>query len=165
MVAFLYRMPAGIPGAVTRPNVAVTVLAGQFSIANLFASYGTPAVIEAATGRLRPVIAGDLAASVVGFLVRPYPYTGSTVLGVSVPPQTGGTGDRMAHGFMSVKVTNGTPVSGGAVYTRTILNGAIPTGVIGDIEAVADGANTFVIPGATFTGGMDANGNSEIAYN
>lgn len=165
MVAFLFRMPAGIPGSITRPNTALTVLAGQLSIANLFQSYGTPVVFEAATGRLRPVIAADVAASVVGFLVRPYPYTGSTVLGVSVPPQAGGTADRMTHGFMSVKVTNGTPTPGGAVYTRTILNGSIPAGFIGDIEAIADGVNTFIIPGATFTGGMDANGNSEIAYN
>ena len=251
MVAFLYRMPAGIPGSVTRPNVAVTTLAGQLSIANLFASYGLPVAIESATGRLRPIIAGDVAAAVAGFLVRPYPYTGSTVLGVSVPPQAGGTADRMTHGFMSVKVTNGTPVAGSTVYARTALNAAIPTGLIGDVEASFDGsatgvakagnvgngtigavsalptaqlgayvatltaattfnvtdpsgrvlmagatgvaytaegvsftitagatafaagdaftvtvaANVFAIPGATFTGGMDANGNSEVAYN
>lgn len=164
MAAFLTRMPAGIPGSVSRPNVAKTILAGQLSITNLFPSYGVPVAIEATTGRIRPVIAGDVAAAVVGFLVRPFPYTGSNVLGVSVPPQTGGICDRITHGFMSVKVTNGTPVAGGAVYTRTILNSAIPAGVIGDIEAIADGVNTFVVTGATFTGGMDANGNSEVAY-
>lgn len=163
MAAYLYRMPAGIPGNISRPNVAITVLPIQLSIANAFASYGIPLAIEAGTSRARPIMAGDTAASVFGILVRPFPYTGSNVLGVSVPPSTGAVGDAMTKGFMSVKVNGATaPLKGGAVYVRTIVGtGAI----IGGIEAAADGVNTFVMPNAYFTGGVDSSGNSEISFN
>jgi hypothetical protein len=113
---------------------------------------------------MRGIAAGDVAASVFGFLVRSFPTSSATnALGAAAPATTG-TVDVMRLGYMTVKVTNGTPTKNSAVYTRTILNGAIPAGVIGDIEAIADGVNTFVVPNAFFTGGMDANGNSEVAY-
>lgn len=163
MTAYLYRMPAGIPGNISRPNVATTVLPIQLSIAAAFASYGIPLAVESGTQRARPITAGDTAASVFGMLVRPFPYTGGTVLGVSAPPSTGGTFDSMTKGFMSVKVNGATvPVKGGLVYVRT----AAGTGtIIGGIEAAADGGNTFVMTNAYFTGGVDSTGNSEISYN
>ena len=38
------------------------------------------------------------------------------------------------------------PTAGGSVYIRVALNGAIPNGVVGGLEAVADGANTVLYP-------------------
>jgi hypothetical protein len=69
----------------------------------------------------------------------------------------------LERGSVTVKINNGTPVSQGAVYVRTVLNGAIPAGVVGGFEAVADGTNTVALVGVVFrTGVMDANGVAEI---
>jgi hypothetical protein len=54
--------------------------------------------------------------------------------------------DGLVQGTVNVSCNNGTPTAGGAVYIRVALNGAIPNGVIGGLEAVADGANTVLYP-------------------
>jgi hypothetical protein len=165
MSAFLYRMPSGIPGALSRPGAPVTVEPNVILSTNPPTAYGNPVAVDAASGHVRPIGAGDTAASVYGFLVRPFPIeSGTTALGTATPP-TSGACDVAKLGYMTVKVTNGTPAKNSAVYIRTVLNGAIPAGLVGDVEAVADGTNTFVLPGAYFTGAADANGNSEIAFN
>jgi hypothetical protein len=46
--------------------------------------------------------------------------------------------DAMVQGTMNVSCNNGTPTAGGPVYMRTALNGAIPNGVVGGLEAVID---------------------------
>lgn len=52
----------------------------------------------------------------------------------------GSEADALTRGTMNVALNNGTPAGAGApVFIRTVLNGAIPLGVIGGIEAVADG--------------------------
>jgi hypothetical protein len=53
--------------------------------------------------------------------------------------------DGLVQGTINVSCNNGTPTAGGNVYIRVALNGAIPAGVIGDLEAVADGANTVLL--------------------
>ena len=164
MVAFVFRMPSGIPGALSRPSSALVVEPNIVSSTATPAAFGVPVVVEATTGKMRGIAAGDVAASVYGLLIRAFPSSSSTTALGPAAPATTGTVDVLRLGYMTVKVTNGTPTKGSAVYTRTILNGAIPAGVIGDIEAIADGVNTFAVPNAFFTGGMDANGNSEIAY-
>ena len=164
MVAFVYRMPSGIPGALTRTGTALVTEPNILLSTNPPVSYGVPTVIDATTGHIRGVIAGDVAASVYGFLVRPFPTQSGTNLFGATAPNAQLAADVLRLGYINVKVTNGTPTKNSAVFTRTILNGAIPAGVIGDVEAIADGVNTFQVPNAFFTGGMDANGNSEIAY-
>jgi hypothetical protein len=69
----------------------------------------------------------------------------------------------LEEGSIAVQINNGTPASQGIVYVRIALNGAIPAGVIGDFEAVADGANTVALSGVIFrTGVLDANNMAEI---
>lgn len=69
----------------------------------------------------------------------------------------------LERGSITVKINNGTPAANGAVYVRTAVNGAIPAGVVGGFEAVADGTNTVVLTGVVFrTGVLDANGVAEI---
>lgn len=71
----------------------------------------------------------------------------------------------MRQGYMTVLVTQGSPVKGGSVYIRTVFNATYPNSPVGSICAAADGTNSFVLPNAYFTGAADANGNSEIAFN
>jgi len=163
MVAFLFRMPAGIPGAINRA-VEATVETGTLLTGSAPTVYGVPLILDAATLQLRAVAAGDTVAMVQGMFPRPYPSTGNGTdgLGVSTPPTSGNTGV-LKRGYMEI-VVNGTAASakGGQVYCRVA---APATGKpLGGIEAASDTTNTIALP-ATFMGAPDANGNSEIAYN
>jgi len=46
--------------------------------------------------------------------------------------------DGLVQGTINVSCDNGTPTAGGSVFVRSALNGAIPNGVVGGLEAVAD---------------------------
>lgn len=54
--------------------------------------------------------------------------------------------DGLVQGTINVACYNGTPTAGGIVYVRKILNGAIPAGVVGGLEAAADGTNSIAYP-------------------
>ncbi|MEC4682371.1 MAG: hypothetical protein VST70_01635 [Nitrospirota bacterium] len=161
-LAFTFRMPSGIPGSISR-NSDLPIEPNTISTTTPPTVYGNPVALDASQN-MRPIAAGDTSASVYGFLVRPFPTnSGTQGLGVSTPP-TSGTCSVLKMGYMNVAVTNGTPVKGGAVYIRTVVNVALPNTYIGDVEAAADSTNSFILTGAYFTGGIDANGNSEIAF-
>jgi len=53
----------------------------------------------------------------------------------------------LERGSVPVTINNGTPVSQNPVFVRTALNGAIPAGVVGGFEAVADGTIAAVLTG------------------
>lgn len=162
MTAFLYRMPAGIPGDVTRPGNS-TIETQLFDSANTFSGYGLFGKI--ASGKFIPVGSGDAASAVYALLVRPTPITGgngSEALGTATPP-TKGPADAMRRGYANVKVNAGTASLGSAVYIRVAAAAAGKP--IGGIEAVADSTNTIVVTGAQFMGAADASGNAEIAFN
>ena len=56
-----------------------------------------------------------------------------------------------------------TALSQQAVYIRVAVNAAIPAGIVGGFEAVADGTNTVQIPNIIFrTGYIDGNGVAEV---
>jgi len=162
MTAYLYRMPSGIPGDVTRQSQS-TIEAQLLNSALPFPGYGLPGKI--ASGAFVPIAGGDTAASVYGFLVRPYPTEGANAsdpLGTGVPA-TSGAANILKRGYINVKVNAGTASLGSAVYIRV----ATPSGakVIGGIEAASDTTNTIQITGAYFTGAADASGNAEVAFN
>ncbi|WP_079218923.1 structural cement protein Gp24 [Herbaspirillum robiniae] len=162
MTAYLYRMPSGIPGDVSRPSQS-TIEPGVFNSAAAFAGYGLFGKIV--SGKFVPIGASDVAAAVYGLLVRPYPTTGGAgndPVGTSTPP-TSGMADIMRRGYMTVKNNAGTPVKGGQVYVRVAAAAAGKP--IGGIEAAADSTNTIAITGATFMDAGDAAGNVEIAFN
>lgn len=162
MPAYLTRMPAGIPGDVTRPSQS-TIETGIFNSAAAFAGYGLFGKIS--SNKFVPVGAGDTASAVYGVLVRPYPVTGANAsdpLGTAVPPTTGAA-DILRRGYINVKNNSGTPAAGGSVYIRVAAAAAGKP--IGGIEAAADGANTIVAPNCIFTGSADSSGNVEIAFN
>jgi len=162
MTAFLYRMPSGIPGDVTRQSLS-TIETQMLNSSLPFPGYGLPGKI--ASGAFVPITTGDTAASVYGLLVRPFPTEGanpSDPLGTGVP-QVNGPANILRRGYMNVKVNAGTASLGSTVYIRV----ATPSGakVIGGIEAVSDTTNTIAITGASFMGAADASGNAEIAFN
>lgn len=161
MAAFLYRMPRGIAGDVTRQSQS-TIEPQLFNSSLPFASYGIPG--KMASNKFIPFAGAETAADVYGFLVRPYPITGANAsdpLGTSVPP-TKGVADVLKRGYFNVKVNAGTAANNGAVYIR--IAAAAAGKPIGGVEAVADGANTIVVTGAIFMSAADANGFAEVAY-
>lgn len=163
MVAYLYRMPNGVPGDVTRQSQST--IETQLKNSSLpFPSYGVPGKI--ASGKFVPVASGDTASVVYGFLVRPFPTTGqnaSDPLGTSVPRADNGAADVLRRGYLNVKVNAGTASLGSPVYVR-VAAGTVNQ-PIGGIEAAADSTNTVVIDGAIFMSAADASGNAEIAFN
>ena len=164
-VAFQYRMPAGIPGAITRVSSA-NVEAALLDTTNYPTSFGVPMAIDATSHGARKLMAADTATSVYGFYVRPFPtqnVTQNDPLGTSTPP-TSGIANVLKRGYINVKLNGATAAAkNGIVYVRTLTG----TGsVIGGIEAAADASNTFALPSSCyFTGPADASGNVEIAFN
>lgn len=157
---FLYRMPAGIPGAVNRMQDA-TILPEIIDSGTPPTAFGKP--VKLVSGKVQPIASGDAATDVYGFLVRAYPATASQDgLGTSTPA-TSGIANVLKRGFMTVKLDEGTAVKGAAVYVRVTANTG-PTRPVGNLATAADSAKC-VVTGAVFMGPADADGNVEIAYN
>ncbi len=164
MTAFTYRMPAGIPGDVSRDHAQATIEAGLMDTSTPFSAYGLPAKLS--SGKYVPVGSGDTASALVALLVRPFPTGGaaSDGLGTATPPQDGSIGNFLKRGYMAVKLNGGASVSkGGQVYIRVANAGAGKP--IGGFEGAADSANTVAPTNLVFTGPADGNGNVEVAYN
>lgn len=158
--AYLYRMPSGIPGDVSR-KLDSTIETGFFNASLPFASYGIPAKLV--SGKYVPFAAADTADLLRGFLVRPYPtQSAQEGIGTATPP-TSGPANILRRGWMTVKCNAGTPAQGGIVYVRIDT----PSGakVVGGIEAAADSTHVVALTGVSFTNAGDANGNVEIEYN
>jgi hypothetical protein len=169
--AFIYRMPAGIPGAVTRAE-HTTIEPGIFDASYPVTVFGVP--VKIVSGKVRPIASGDTLASVMaqglgGFLVRPYPtqYTSNEALAAGTP-NVASIADVMKRGYMMVKVNASLPAAvpakGGVVYCRKTDPGASED-LIGGVESDADSAKCEAIPNCFFTGAMDSDGNCEIAFN
>lgn len=157
MAAYMYRMPSGIPGDVSRKSHSTIE---SHNIATPVAAFGLGVKMDA-SGNLAALTSADTAASVYGLLVRSYPTMSATnELGEAAP--TKGVHDVMVRGYMTVKCNAGTAKKGGVVYVR--IAAAAAGKPIGGIEAVADGANTIAV-NARFMHDADAQGNVEIAYN
>nr|WP_253260895.1 hypothetical protein [Rhodanobacter glycinis] len=153
-------MPSGIPGDVSR-KLNSTIESAFFDSAAVFASYGIPAKLV--NGKVQPFSGGETAASLHGFLVRPYPtQSAQEPIGTAVPPTTG-MANILRRGWMTVANNAGTPAQGGTVYVR--IAAAAAGKPLGGIEAVADSTNTVALTGVAFTNAGDANGNVEIEYN
>lgn len=155
--SFLYRMPSGIAGDVSRKSHST--IEAHNTVAG-FAGFGLFGKFDA-NGKIAPLAAGDTAASVYGLIVRSYPVqTAQNALGVSVP--AAGFNDVLRRGYMTVKCNAGTAKTGGKVFVRIAT--ATEAKPLGGIEAVADSTNTIEV-NAIFMHAADASGNVEISYN
>lgn len=75
----------------------------------------------------------------------------------------GNIADVLTQGTINVQVNNGTPSANGTVYVRILANAAIPAGVVGGIEAVADGSNTVARSDLKFkTGVLGSDGTAQV---
>ena len=172
--AFLYRMPAGIAGAVGRVEHA-TIEPGIFDSSYPCLAYGI--LVKLVGGKVRPIASADIIASVQnGFLVRPFPVqegqgssAASELLGAAAPNVTLAA-NILKRGYISVKVTGngGTALAsiakGDAIYVRKTAAISPALGSVGDIEAGTATGNEAVT-GAYFMGAADSDGFCEIAFN
>lgn len=162
MVSFLYRMPAGIPGDVTRPSQS-TIEPGQIDASAPPTRYGV--FLKLVSGKLQAVGAGDASAVIYGLLARPFPTNAANdPLGTATPP-TSGLCDPMVRGYMTVKLALGTAAKGGAVYVVTTAGGSVVGGDIVTSAAPAGGGTATAVPNCIFMGAADASGNVEVRYN
>ncbi|MCL8293825.1 structural cement protein Gp24 [Enterococcus faecalis] len=159
---FLYRMPAGIAGAISRPQ-DLTVEPQTLDSAKAFAAYGLAGKFSA--GKFVPIEADDTAAVVVGIYVRPYPTASQPDKVRQIGTGFNFAGDCMKRGYVTVNLgADASAVAlGGEVYMRV----ATPTSSspLGAFLAAADGENTVQLTNAYFNGPGDANGNIELAFN
>lgn len=172
--AFLYRMPAGIPGDVNR-MFACTVEPDIIDPSNPPVLYGNAVALDGTSGKIRPIGAGDAAADLYGVLARPYPtnvqtaanFFGTQTLGSGNTPPISGMCDVLKMGYIMTKLYGATASkAGGAVYVR--IAGAGAGQIVGGFEAAADGGNTIQAGAKNtyyFRGAADASGNVEIAWN
>lgn len=163
MVAYLYRMPVGIAGAISRPQ-DLTTEPVIIDSSNAFAAYGL-AGKDSADGKFIPLAAADAATVITGLYVRPYPTTSTPDMVRQVGAGKNFTGDVMKRGYMTVNIGSTAVglVKGAPVYVRN----ANPTDAspLGAILGAAVTDETVVLPNASFTGAGDAAGNAEVAYN
>lgn len=157
MTAYLYRMPVGIAGAISRPQ-DLTTEPVILSPTAQFAAYGLPGKFDG--DAFVPLTSKDTAASIVGFLVRPYPTTSAADFARQVNAGGSQQGDSLKRGYMTVNVGgDATAITKNAPVYCALAGGAITA------TAPAEGSATIVaIPNAVFTGAGDADGNAEISY-
>lgn len=149
-VAFLDRMPSGIPGDLSRKEGAIIEVM-NFDATNPPAAYGQFVAIDGTSKNARKLLAGDLASAIYGLLLRPYPTSNINTtdgLGVS-SPNTAQPADVAKKCYASVLLQNSTAAAkGGQVYAR---KAATSGGLVqGGIEAA--GAATVTSPAIVGTG-------------
>jgi hypothetical protein len=159
--AFIYRMPAGIPGDVTRHEAAI--IEQHLMDANYpVTKFGLP--VKLVSGKLRPM-AEDDTGQPYGFLVRAYPVQVSSneSLGTATPDATK-IQDVLVRGYMTVKAYNDAPTKDGQVYYRSQQTS--PEVLIGRVEAGTEGSpdTNIAITNCRFMGVADDDGNVEIAF-
>lgn len=144
MVAFLTRMPAGIPGNISRTNSA-KVETALLDTTNYPTAFGVPGTIDASSKNFRGIMAGDVGASVYGFYVRPYPIQSNAndPLGTSTPP-TSGLANVLRSGYINVLLNSGTAAKDGQAYVR--VANASAGKPVGGVEAASE-TTTASAPG------------------
>ena len=159
--AILYRMPAGIPGALSKGAGQATIETGIFAAANYPTAFGV--FVKYSSGKVAKLVGAEATTDVVGVLVRPYPtqYTSSEALGTSTPDITK-LANILKRGYIMVALGFGTAVKGAQAYACVNVAGG---NAVGDIGDNSDSDNCIAVPGAYFTGAADEDGNVEIAYN
>lgn len=163
MTAYLYRMPVGIAGAISRPQ-DLTVEPVILKSSNAFPAYGLAGKYDT-DGYFVPLEDGDKAGDVKGIYVRPYPTTSQPDMVRQVGADKNFTGDAMRRGFMTVNLgSDASAIKKGApVYVVVSLDSTIDV-PLGGFMATSLSGNNVALTNAEFTGAGDANGNAEISW-
>lgn len=157
--AFVYRMPSGIAGDVTRREHA-KIESWPFDSSNYPTRFGEP--VKLTSGKICKMASGD-AEQPYGFLVRPYPSQSiaSEALGVSTPDPNK-IGDILVSGYMTVDAFEGTPAAEGQVYYYNANDTDLGKVSAGNTDSPA---TAVAITGCQFMGAADTDGNVEIKFN
>jgi len=163
MTAYLYRMPVGIAGSVSRPQ-DLTVEPVILKSDNAFTAYGLAGKYDD-DGFFVPLADGDTADVVKGIYVRPYPTTSQPDMVRQVGTGKNFPGDALKRGYMTVYLgSDASAISKGApVYIVMSLDSSIDV-PLGGFSASSVAGKTVVLPNAEFTGAGDADGNAEISW-
>lgn len=163
MTAYLYRMPVGIAGAISRPQ-DLTVEPVILKSDNAFTAYGLAGKYDA-DGFFIPLADGDTADKVKGIYVRPYPTTSQPDMVRQVGAGKNFPGDAMKRGYMTVNVGSdaSTIKKGAPVYIVVSPDDSIDV-PLGGFMATLVAEKTVLLPNAEFTGAGDADGNAEISW-
>lgn len=154
------EMPHGFAGCYARQPDMIVETRPAGGSANIV--FGTPLVYD--TGKASVVPAGaDFTAAdfvgVAGFEIKSVlTYLDQTV-GQYAPGEAVSVFQR---GSINVKVYDGTPALGGAVYVRTKTSGTYTTGVVGGFSATNDSGNVVQLTNCQWGGPADANGIAEL---
>jgi hypothetical protein len=135
---------------------------GEPVLVNSNNSYSSVAQFIAGGGTFTAALALGIAASNVHTnIVYPVQGGSNATSGFYIPGQVC---DALVIGTMNVQINNGTPTgANGIVYVRIAANVAIPAGVIGGFEAVADGANTIALTNVKFKNGtVESDGTAQV---
>lgn len=161
--SLLFRMAAGIAGAISRGAGQATVEPQVADSTKPFTRYGMFGKIV--SEKFVPLESGDAATVIYGSLVRTYPTTSSQDgLGVSTPP-TSGVLDVLRRGYQSVLLAKGTAAKNAQVYVVTTAGGTVSLNDIVSSASPAGGGTGVAVAGCIFTGPADANGITEIEFN
>lgn len=156
---YMYRMPAGIAGAVSRYH-DLTVEPVLLKSDTAFPAYGLAGKYDG--DYFVPLAEGDKADVIRGIYVRPYPTTETADFVRQVGKGKNFPGDALKRGYMTVAVADASALKkGGKVFVRVKATDDEPAGSFTD--TLIDG-ETVEMPGAEFTGAGDASGNAEISY-
>ncbi|WP_347252914.1 structural cement protein Gp24 [Leminorella grimontii] len=163
MTAFLYRMPVGIAGAISRPQ-DLTTEPVILKSADAFPAYGLAGKYDT-DGYFVPLEDGDTADKVKGIYVRPYPTTSTPDMVRQVGTDKNFPGDALKRGYMTVNLGNdATAIKKGApVYVVVSLDSSISV-PLGGFSATSISGKTVALTNAEFTGAGDADGNAEISW-
>jgi hypothetical protein len=162
MVAYQFRMPAGIAGEVTRSNSAV-VEPQLLSGTNPPTAFGV--FTKMVAGLVQQLASGDAASVISGILVRPYPTglsSSGSALGAGVP-SAALPASVLRSGYANMKLARGSAVRGAQVYVR-ITAGSYAVGDIEDATNLA-GGQIVAVANCFFMGSADASGNVEVSFN
>ncbi|KKZ19018.1 hypothetical protein AAY84_07470 [Serratia marcescens] len=162
--AYLYNMPMGIAGGVTRSQ-DLTIEPVTLDYTNQFLAYGMAGKYD--NNKLVPLEDGDDISLVKGILVRPYPITSFADLAY-IGVQANQTADNLKRGYICVQATAGNPTTakkGDPVYVR--VAGGTDASPVGSFLLLPDGTptNTPQLLMAEVMGPGRADGLVEIAYN
>ncbi|TXE22186.1 structural cement protein Gp24 [Serratia ureilytica] len=162
--SYLYRMPAGIAGGVTRSQ-DLTIEPVTLDNKNQFAAYGMAGKYD--NNKFVPIKDGDDISLVKGILVRPYPITSFADLAY-LGVQANQTADNLKRGYICVQATAGNPTTakkGDPVYVR--VTGGTAASPVGSFLLLPDSTatNTPQLLMAEVMGPGQADGLVEIAYN
>lgn len=162
MSAYLYAAPAGVPGAVTRPDESNVEPIMLVSVSGVYpTAFGVP--LKYVAGGAQQFNGGaEVAADFAGILIREVPgISGSTAQGLTdaapypVEPQ-----GMLVRGYGSVVCAAGTPVRGALAYIQIIANGGV---AVGAFRASSDGSNSIQTTQVIWASdGKDADNNAEV---